>query len=79
MFRLENYLIIQKVERDISFFVNNEIPYEKIEQVIWKASDKLLVNVYLFDLYFDAKKSDKKFSYKIRVSIIRKNINSGRS
>lgn len=55
--KLSNY---PKVERDISFFVNNEIPYEKIEQVIWKASDKLLVNVYLFDLYFDAKKSDKK-------------------
>ncbi len=55
--RLSNF---PKVERDISFFVNNDIPYENIEQVIWKASDKLLINVYLFDLYFDPKKSDKK-------------------
>lgn len=55
--KLSNY---PKVERDISFFVNNDIPYEKIEQLIWKASDKLLINVYLFDLYFDPKKSDKK-------------------
>lgn len=55
--KLSNY---PKVERDISFFVNNDIPYEKIEHLIWKASDKLLINVYLFDLYFDPKKSDKK-------------------
>ncbi len=55
--KLSNY---PKVERDISFFVDNEIPYEKIEQVIWRFADKLLINVYLFDLYFDPKKSDKK-------------------
>ncbi len=55
--KLSNY---PKVERDISFFVNNDIPYEKIEQIIWKASDKLLVNTYLFDLYFDPRKSEKK-------------------
>jgi len=55
--KLSNY---PKIERDISFFVGNDVPYEKIEQLIWKVSDKLLVNVYLFDLYFDPKKSDKK-------------------
>jgi phenylalanyl-tRNA synthetase beta chain len=55
--KLSNY---PKVERDISFFVDSEVPYEKIEQVIWKSADKLLINVYLFDLYFDPKKSDKK-------------------
>ncbi|MCX8057724.1 MAG: phenylalanine--tRNA ligase subunit beta [Ignavibacteria bacterium] len=55
--KLSNY---PKVERDISFFVDNEIPYEKIEQTIWKSADKLLINVYLFDLYFDPKKSNKK-------------------
>lgn len=55
--KLSNY---PKVERDISFFVDNDIAYEKIEKVIWSAADRLLVNVYLFDLYFDPKKSDKK-------------------
>lgn len=55
--KISNY---PKVERDISFFVDNKIPYEKIESTIWKSADKLLVNVYLFDLYFDPKKSDKK-------------------
>ena len=55
--RLSNY---PKIERDISFFVDNEVPYEKIEKLIWNSADKLLINVYLFDLYFDPKKSDKK-------------------
>jgi len=55
--KLSNY---PKVDRDISFFVDNEVPYEKIEKVIWNSADKLLINVYLFDLYFDPKKSDKK-------------------
>ena len=55
--KISNY---PKVERDISFFVDNKIPYEKIESTIWKSADKLLVNVHLFDLYFDPKKSDKK-------------------
>lgn len=55
--KLSNY---PKVDRDISFFVDNNVPYETIEQTIWKVSDKLLINVYLFDLYFDPQKSDKK-------------------
>lgn len=55
--RLSNF---PKVERDISFFIDNDIPYEKVEQVIDKYSDKLLSNKYLFDLYFDPKKSNQK-------------------
>lgn len=55
--RLSNY---PKVERDISFFIENDIPYERVEQVIDKYSDKLLSNKYLFDLYFDPQKSNQK-------------------
>lgn len=55
--KLSNY---PKVERDISFFVNYDVPYEKIEHIIWKVADKLLINVYLFDLYFDPQKSNQK-------------------
>lgn len=55
--KLSNY---PKIDRDISFFVDNDTPYEKIEQLIWKVSDKILINVILFDLYFDSKKSNKK-------------------
>ncbi len=55
--RLSNY---PKVERDISFFIDSSISYERVEQVIRKASDMLLCNMFLFDLYFDPKKSNKK-------------------
>lgn len=55
--RLSNF---PKIERDISFFIDNDIPYEKVEQIIDKYSDKLLSNKYLFDLYFDPKKSNQK-------------------
>lgn len=54
---LSNY---PKVERDLSFFVSNDITYEKIESAVWKVADKLLKNVYLFDLYYNPKISDKK-------------------
>jgi phenylalanyl-tRNA synthetase beta chain len=61
--RVESFASISnfpKVERDISFFVGENISYKEIEDKIYSLSDRLLISVYPFDLYRDEKIAEKK-------------------
>lgn len=56
--RVESYSSISnfpKVERDLSFFVRENISYSEIEEKIISLCDRLLISVYPFDLYRDEK------------------------
>lgn len=49
-----------EVERDISMYVNKDVKYADIENVINKTNKKILENIKLFDIYEDEKLGDKK-------------------
>ncbi|MBM4174766.1 MAG: phenylalanine--tRNA ligase subunit beta [Ignavibacteria bacterium] len=49
-----------KVNRDISFYVADNISFREIEAKIYSLSDKLLINTFPFDLYRDEKLAGKK-------------------
>lgn len=54
---LSNY---PKVERDLSFLIDDSITYKQIEEKIYQSSDKLLKKIMLFDQYRDEKMFNRK-------------------
>jgi len=62
-----------KMYRDLSILIDKEVSFNEISEIANKLANKLLLNVYLFDIYIDKKMDKNKKSYAIRFEFQDKN------
>jgi len=62
-----------KVYRDLSLLIDKNVSFNEISEIAYKLAKKLLLNVYLFDIYIDKKMDDNKKSYAVRFEFQEKN------
>ena len=55
-----------KMYRDLSMLIDKDVSFNEISEIAYKLSKKLLLNVYLFDIYINKKMDKNKKSYAVR-------------